>query len=103
MANKFAKAVEQRNSSEHEQPKKAESPVKEIESSVVKTEPEEKEPSTSFDLDSIIKKEPKETRRNKTYYLDEKVIIGILKMAKKQKISESKLVNDILAHILFSK
>ncbi|WP_125005030.1 hypothetical protein [Clostridium tagluense] len=54
---------------------------------------------TSFNLDDIIDKSCKNSK-NKTYYLETSAINEVKKIAKKQKISESKLVNDILKHVL---
>lgn len=95
MANKFAKAVEKRFDEEKVQIENTKSEAKGDKVEIVENE-------STFDIMSIIHKEEKSSR-NKTYYLDDKVIDEVAKIAKKQKISESKIVNDILKHVLFGK
>ncbi|MBU3130567.1 hypothetical protein [Clostridium tagluense] len=92
MANKFDKAVQNRSYEILDSGKK-----QKIDDVVVV---EDKSPeSTSFNLDDIIDKSSKNSK-NKTYYLETNAIDEVKKIAKKQKISESKLVNDILKHVL---
>lgn len=49
---------------------------------------------------SYLIRTPERMAKNKTFYLDEVVINGIRSAAKKQKVTESKLVNDILRGVL---
>lgn len=51
-------------------------------------------------LDAYIIKETERVAKNKTFYLDQAVIEAIRFAAKKQKITDSKLVNDILRKVL---
>ena len=95
MANKFKKAVELRNSGEQEENNA-------VEVETVETAKEEiKEIKTNNELnlsDIVNKKEIKS--KNKTFYLETTVIKAVEHHAKKQKVSDSKLVNDILKHVL---
>lgn len=50
-------------------------------------------------LTGIVSREEKRNR-NKTYYLDIEVIRLVSRHAKAQKVSESRLVNDVLKHVL---
>ena len=86
MANKFEKAVQNRTS--------------EILARGKKNLPKDEtlNNDTLVDLSSIIDIKEK-SGKNKTFYLDEEVIKNIKKYAKSQKVSESKLVNDILKHV----
>ncbi|WP_279146107.1 MULTISPECIES: DUF6364 family protein [Clostridium] len=86
MANKFEKAVQNRTSEILESGKK----------NLPKDETLNND--TLVDLSSIIDIKEK-SGKNKTFYLDEEVIKNIKKYAKSQKVSESKLVNDILKHV----
>ena len=43
---------------------------------------------------------PERVAKNKTFYLDEAVITAVRAAAKRQKVTESKLVNDILRGVL---
>ncbi|MBZ9626415.1 hypothetical protein G9F71_026795 [Clostridium sp. FP2] len=92
MANKFDKAVQNRSYEILDSGKKQKN------DDVVLVEDKAIEP-TSFNLDDIIDKSSKNSK-NKTYYLETSAIDEVKKIAKKQKISESKLVNDILKHVL---
>ncbi|GCD12385.1 hypothetical protein [Clostridium tagluense] len=92
MANKFDKAVQNRSYEILDSGKKQKN------DDVVVVEDKAIEP-TSFNLDDIIDKSSKNSK-NKTYYLETSAIDEVKKIAKKQKISESKLVNDILKHVL---
>ena len=51
-------------------------------------------------LGEYIRRTPQRSAKNKTFYLDEAVISAIKAAAKRQKVTESKLVNDILSKIL---
>jgi len=107
MANKFKKAIENRSdeilnagkSNEINLKKAKENHINNKITENTKIEKDTRQNQSTFDLNSIIEKN-KKTSSNKTYYLEDKVIEAIKKIAKKQKISESKLVNDILKHIL---
>ena len=92
MANKFDKAVQNRSYEILDSGKKQKI------DDVVVVEDKAIEP-TSFNLDDIIDKSSKNSK-NKTYYLETNAIDVVKKIAKKQKISESKLVNGILKHVL---
>jgi hypothetical protein len=97
MTNKFRKAVEKRNM-EIENHNLENIEVED--SAMVSTDEEEVLTKDEFkiNLSKIISKTQKKSK-NKTFYLDENVIISIEKEAKKQKVSDSKLLNDILKHI----
>lgn len=90
MANKFAKAVQNRTN--------------EILSTGMNGEKEKDANSgaaePSVDISSLFEKEDEKKAKNKTYYLDQEVIDAVKHNAKKQNVSESKLVNNILKHIL---
>lgn len=102
MSNKFRKAVEKRNM-EIENNNLENIEVED--STMVSTEQEKEEEEVlltkdefKINLSKIISKTQKKSK-NKTFYLDENVILSIEKEAKKQKVSDSKLLNDILKHI----
>lgn len=86
MANKFKKAVELRNTE-----------VEEIKNEEEATNVEQT--TLNFDLSHIINKKTK-TSKNKTFYLETDVIKEIESHAKRQRVSDSRLLNDILKHIL---
>lgn len=92
MANKFDKAVQNRSFEILDSGKKQKT------DDVVIVEDTKLE-HTGFNLNDIIEKNSK-TSKNKTYYLETNAIDEIKKVAKNKNISESKLVNDILKHVL---
>ncbi len=90
MANKFTKAVENRTSEI-------------INAGVAKDQKDNSNTVTdesSIDLSALFEKEDEKKASNKTYYLEQSVIDAVKQNAKKQKVSESKLVNNILKHVL---
>ncbi|MCB5389117.1 hypothetical protein LIQ05_19455 [Blautia glucerasea] len=89
MANKFEKAVKNRTSEILESGKDA--PTKSPIDNNLNDE-------NLVNLSSIIDVKEKSVK-NKTFYLDTEVIKYVKKHAKVQKVSESKLVNDILKHV----
>ncbi|MBV1821968.1 hypothetical protein AAGC94_08140 [Clostridium sporogenes] len=89
MANKFEKAVKNRTSEILESGKDA--PTKSPIDNNLNDE-------NLVNLSSIIDVKEK-SGKNKTFYLDTEVIKYVKKHAKVQKVSESKLVNDILKHV----
>lgn len=90
MANKFQKAIQNRSSEILDAGKNTNT-----KSNTIKNN----ENMVTFDLNSILEKDELKFK-NKSYYLETNVINDIKKVAKKQKISESKLVNNILKKIL---
>jgi len=91
LANKFQKSVSARtevNSSQTEQTEKTD----EIKSS--------KPSGRETNITEILNRETQRTAKNKTFYLDEAVITALRKTAKEQNVTDSKLVNDILRHVL---
>ncbi|MGK0468463.1 hypothetical protein [Clostridium sp.] len=95
MANKFDKAVQNRSFEILDSGKK-----QKTDDVIVSIEVEDKTlKQTGFNLDDIIEKKSKNSK-NKTYYLETNAIDEIKKIAKEQNVSESKLVNDILKHVL---
>lgn len=56
--------------------------------------------SGQVDLSAFIIRNHERTAKNKTFYLDAAVIDAIKKAAAAQKVTDSKLVNDILKKIL---
>lgn len=89
MANKFEKAVQNRTS-EILQSGKEDLSKDSIDNNLNN--------DNLVNLSSIINVKEK-SGKNKTFYLDTEVIKHIKKHAKVQKVSESKLVNDILKHV----
>lgn len=55
---------------------------------------------SAADISRYIRREPQRMAKNKTFYLDGDVIDAIKKTARTQKITDSKLVNDILRQVL---
>lgn len=53
----------------------------------------------SINIDEVLTSE-EPTRSSKSYYLEDNLIKAITLLAKEKKTSESKLVNDLLKHIL---
>lgn len=51
-------------------------------------------------LADLLTPTPQRSAKNKTFYLDAQVIDAIKTVAKKQKITESRLVNDLLRKVL---
>ncbi len=93
MANKFDKAVQNRSYEilDSGKKQKPDDVTVLVEDKTLK--------QTGFNLDDIIEKNSKSSK-NKTYYLETSATDEVKKIAKSQKISESKLVNDILKHVL---
>ncbi|MBX4271777.1 hypothetical protein [Clostridium estertheticum] len=93
MTNKFDKAIQNRSFEilDSGKKQKTEDVVVSVENKALK--------QTGFNLDDIIEKTSKNFK-NKTYYLETNATNELKKIAKKQNISESKLVNDILKHVL---
>ena len=93
MANKFDKAVQNRSYEilDSGKKQKPDDVTVLVEDKTLK--------QTGFNLDDIIEKNSKSSK-NKTYYLETSATDEVKKIAKIQKISESKLVNDILKHVL---
>lgn len=70
-------------------------------SSPAKKTVQKKQPSKSLpDLSDFIIKESGRSAKNKTFYLDAAVIEAVHAAAEAQRITDSKLVNDILKKIL---
>lgn len=57
-------------------------------------------PSAPKDVSAYIVRKDTRSAKNKTFYLDETVILAIKRAAASQQVAESKLVNDILKKIL---
>jgi hypothetical protein len=116
MENKFKKAAEQRfKEEEHKEQKNSSleqksSPVKSVNKPIKKIPAIEENlhsednitvvENISHRIDDIISTPELVRSKNKTYYLEEEVINKIVQLAKAKKTSESKIVNDILKHIL---
>ena len=71
------------------------SPVKKPQRTTVKNTP-----APTIDLSDFIVRDEGRTAKNKTFYLDAAVIDAIHRTAVAQKVTDSKLVNDILKKIL---
>lgn len=54
----------------------------------------------TLNLDAYIVQEEERVAKNKTFYLDQAVIDAVKTAAKRRKITDSKLVNDILRKVL---
>lgn len=109
MANKFTKSILERQEKERKT-----SP--DIHGSLQPAPQEANQPQIPPEQPPVIKKEepkkqignlsqyltPKKQRqaRNKTYYLDEAVILAVKCTAEAEHVTESKLVNDILSKLL---
>ena len=110
MANKFTKSVLERQAKERRlQPQEhpaAPTPLTETSpkpAAQTPTKPEKTLPledSPFPDLAGLISHSEGRKAKNKTFYLDTSVIEAIHKAAVSQKVTESKLVNDILKKIL---
>lgn len=116
MANKFTKSVLERQAKEMKaqtaQPVQAIQPPpaliqeeKQAEEAVVVKQTPAKKPAASKagstpDLTEFIIRDSSRTAKNKTFYLDTAVIDAIHHAAAAQKITDSKLVNDIMKKIL---
>lgn len=59
-----------------------------------------KAPTSSVDLNAFIIRDEGRVAKNKTFYLDSDVIDAIKRAAAAQKVTDSKLVNDIMKKIL---
>lgn len=121
MANKFAQSIQQRIEQEAFQQKKKQTPptaveeVKKDTTLINKDRTQQKNQKTPPGIpaptpqkaddapwQAYINKSNQRMAKNKTFYLDIDVIDAIKSAAKGQHIPESKLVNDILTHILLS-
>lgn len=66
-------------------------------------ENENSAPVSNINIDDLFPQVEEKKGKNKTFYLEHDVMISIKKTAKSKKVSESKLVNDILKHVLTNK
>lgn len=116
MANKFQKSVLERLEEEKKRQKTqtssspkeelppvaaveqepAPDPVAALDPASVETKPAADIP----DISAFLRFEPQRSAKNKTFYLDTQVIEAIKSTAKRQKVTDSKLVNDILRRVL---
>lgn len=87
----------------------AQEPVVEAPVAIIKPAPKaERKPAAiaptlaevPINLDAYIIKETERIAKNKTFYLDQAVIDAVKAAAKRQRITDSKLVNDILRKVL---
>lgn len=120
MANKFTKGILERQEREYKKqksvslepistpdniPKTPISPLEEQAETAApqitpaKTTKPSKTPAPK-DLSAYIVRKDTRNAKNKTFYLDETVILAIKRAATSQQVAESKLVNDILKKIL---
>lgn len=81
------------------EPKKTELPAVAAEIPPVKREEKPAPVSPGVDLSQFLRPDNRRTAQNKTFYLDQGVIDAVKAAAKKQKVAESKLVNDILRSV----
>ena len=109
MANRFKESIKHRgneiiNIGKEDPPESDIKSTEEVSARENKTE--QKNEEVAFSLSSILNVEKEKKYSNKTYYLEDKVIEEIKKISRaetkksKSNISESKIVNDILKHIL---
>lgn len=109
MPNKFTKGILERQEREYKQqrtnpPEREETPLF-VEPSPPAQKPQPvqpREPEAPFpnDLEAYIIRDNGRKAKNKTFYLDGAVIQAIKRAAATQRVTESKLVNDILKKIL---
>ena len=89
MGNKFEDAVKKRNA--------------ELESKKKETKNEEltkeSKNNVEINIDNLFDGDDEKKSKNKTFYLEEIVINTLEKTAKKQKVSDSKFLNELLKHI----
>lgn len=78
---------------------KSKNEVKEIQPK----ENEKPAPVSNINIDDLFPQVEEKKGKNKTFYLEHDVMVSIKKTAKSKKVSESKLVNDILKHVLTNK
>lgn len=109
MANKFQKSVMVRTELEQqmEQPQAKEpprrpsqeprEPLREVQNLPLPNIPKRK---AMPDLSEYLRPTPQRIAKNKTFYLDSDVIDAVRNTAKQQKVTDSKLVNDILRRVL---
>ena len=111
MANRFKESIKQRgneilNIGKEDIKDPDVRPVDEIPDQANEDKVEHGNEETAFSLSTILNVEKEKKYSNKTYYLEDKVINEIKKISKaetkkaKTNISESKIVNDILKHVL---
>lgn len=107
MANKFQKSVLVRTELEQAEqasptpprprPQETIEPLRETQNLPLPNVPRRK---TMPDLSEYLRPTPQRLAKNKTFYLDSDVIDAIRNTAKQQKVTDSKLVNDILRRVL---
>lgn len=86
MSNKFKKAIEQRIPEEEFIEKEITNETQDVD--------------IDYSVIDMIEIKDNKKAKNKTYYLEESVIKAVVQISKKKKMSESKVVNNILKHIL---
>lgn len=107
MANRFKESIKHRgNEIVNIAKEEVEEPKKQVSNGSSEDKIETKEESVGFNISSILNVEKEKKYSNKTYYLEDKVIDEIKRLSKsetkknKGNVSESKIVNDILKHVL---
>ena len=108
MTNKFQKSVFERQKAEAERKQNISSTPKlfldkdeqATEKNTVQDQLLPSREKTSSDIASLIRPRTTRLAKNKTFYLDGELIEIIQATAKSQKITESRLVNDILRSVL---
>jgi len=111
MANRFKESIKQRgneilNIGKDDEKEPDVKPTEENLSQVDEDKIDQKNEEVAFSLASILNIEKEKKYSNKTYYLEDKVIEEIKRISKfeskknKGNVSESKIVNDILKHVL---
>lgn len=98
-SNKFKQAIDERNKEVVEEKNKESETKKIIEEKNKESEKEIQDNNPKFTISNLFQEEERKAK-GKTYYLDKETIELVTKVAKKQKISESKLVNKTLLYVL---
>jgi hypothetical protein len=57
-------------------------------------------PQKAPDIRAYLIADTQRVAKNKTFYLDAAVVDAVKRIAREQKVTESRLVNDILRHVL---
>lgn len=108
MPNKFQKSVLERQKTEAERQGKPldTPPPPEDEAPQAPLQPETKAaaepvaPAAMLDVAAILRPQVSRSAKNKTFYLDSELVEAIKSVAAAQKVTESRLVNDILRAVL---
>jgi hypothetical protein len=100
MANKFQKSLQERQNVISTTAARPVAVTDEWAAGFPDSEPESSGPKSAINIENYLRPSDSRMAKNKTFYLDEDVIAAVRFAAKTQRMTDSKMVNDILRTVL---